>query len=83
MGLNADEDMQEVVRCVLTRFCKDEDHLIRTSMHYAQKGVVHYAEGTFPRVCLKSSFDQGDGEYPKGKFLKSLGYEQPIFKIPT
>lgn len=83
IGLDADKDMAEVVRCVMTRFCKNEEHLIATVKHYDELGVNHYIEGEFPRKCLKSSSDQGDGEYPKGKFLKALGYEQPVFKLPN
>lgn len=82
MGLNADEDMQEVVRCVMTRFCKDDAHWVATAKHYTELGVEFYSEGEYPQVCLKSSRDQGDGEYPKGKFLKALGYEQPTFWMP-
>lgn len=89
MGLDADADMAEVVEALFTRFCTDQEHLDRTSDHYMAMGVEHYYEGEFPRRCLKSSKDQGhftakDGtqalEYPKGKFLKALGYRTPVFK---
>jgi len=88
MGIDANEDMAEVVGALYSRFCTDEAHLKATSDHYFAKGVEHYYEGEFPRKCLKSSKDQGysmvDGqdvwEYPKGKFLKALGYRQPVFK---
>ena len=89
MGLDADADMKEVVDSLFSRFCVDQEHLERTSDHYLAMGVHHNFEGEFPRRCLKSSFDQGhyiskDGkpyiEYPKGKFLKALGYRTPVFK---
>jgi hypothetical protein len=89
LGLNADDDMTAVVDALFSRFCVDETHLNATSIHYLNMGVQHYYEGEFPRRCLKSSHDQGwteakDGsgywEYPKGKFLKALGYHQPEFK---
>jgi len=88
MGLDADDDMAEVVAAVLTRFCTDEKHLADTSAYYAMKGVEHYVGGEFPYKFLKSSRDQGksiaaDGsetwEYPKGKFLKAVGSRKPIF----
>lgn len=79
MGFDADADMQEVVAAVMTRFCEDEEHLDATAQHYSELGIEFYVEGEFPRVCLKSSKDQGDGEYPQGKFLKALGYRKPVF----
>lgn len=88
MGLDADADMAAVVESLFSRFCVNQQHLDATSNHYFGKGVAHVYEGEFPRKCLKSSCDQGlsivDGkevwEYPKGKFLKALGYHQPVFK---
>jgi predicted HAD superfamily Cof-like phosphohydrolase len=79
MGYDADRDMEEVVAAVMTRFCVDANQLIDTIQHYNELGVKFYAEGEFPRVCLKSSEDQGDGEYPRGKFLKAVGYRTPVF----
>ena len=89
MGYDADEDMREVVGALFSRFCVDEQHLKETSEHYTNLGVTHYSEGEFPTKCLKSAYDQGvftakDGtqamEYPQGKFLKALGYRQPVLK---
>lgn len=79
MGYDADRDMQEVIEAVMTRFCKDKDQLDATTMHYINKGVSFDVEGEFPRKYLKSNKDQGNGEYPKGKFLKSVGYRAPTF----
>lgn len=78
-GYDADRDMQSVISAVLTRFCADEAQLAATKAHFDSLGLEYYAEGEFPFVRLKSSKDQGDGEYPKGKFLKSVGYRQPVF----
>lgn len=89
IGASADEDMDEVLSSLYSRFCVDQKHLEETSDFYFTLGVAHYYEGEFPRKCLKSSLDQGmrfadDGtpymEYPKGKFLKALGYRSPVFK---
>lgn len=88
LGEDADADMTAVVDALYSRFCKDEKHLRATHLHYASIGVDCYDEGEFPTKCLKSSYDQGmtikDGaevwEYPKGKFLKALGYGKPVFK---
>ena len=79
MGYDAEQDMTAVVEALYTRFCRDEEHLRATAAHYTALGIEFYTEGVFPQVCLKSARDQGDGEYPKGKFLKALGYSQPTF----
>lgn len=78
IGAYPDADMHAVIDGVLTRFCRDEDELEATKYKYHKLGVKYYVEGVFPEVCLKSTEDQGD-EYPKGKFLKSVGYRLPIF----
>ena len=79
MGYDGDRDMRSVVEALYSRFCRDQPHLVETMVHFNNLGVEYYREGEFPFVCLKSSFDQGDGEYPKGKFLKAVGYSEPIF----
>lgn len=79
LSLDADRDMQAIVAALYTRFCRDEEHLAMTKLHYTEKGIAFYTEGEFPTVCLKSAFDQMMPEYPKGKFLKAVGYKQPEF----
>jgi hypothetical protein len=79
MGYDANRDMQSVIDGVMTRFCKDEVELEATKTKYDALGVRYVVEGVFPTVCLKSSEDQLMPEYPKGKFLKSAGYSQPVF----
>lgn len=78
MGIDADRDMETVVNAVMTRFVKDPDDLDATiNLHWA-KGVKNtYTQGEYPTMILKSSEDQPDA--PKGKFLKSASYKQPIF----
>ena len=78
IGADPDADMHAVIDGVLTRFCRDEAELQATKLKYDTLGVKYYVEGVFPEVCLKSAEDQGD-EYPKGKFLKSVGYRLPVF----
>lgn len=78
IGVDSDADMNAVIDGVLTRFCQDEESLRATCAKYANLGIEFVIEGSFPTVCLKSAFDQGD-EYPKGKFLKSVGYSQAVF----
>ena len=82
MGFDADEDMTEVISAVMTRFCKTPEQLLATCQYFDKLGVEYYVEGEFPTKYLKSSKDQGDGEYPKGKFLKAVGYRQPMFRKP-
>jgi hypothetical protein len=79
LGVDGDADMREVISAVMTRFCKDQEQLDTSRAKYNQLGIDYYIEGKFPTVCLKSFADQAMPEYPKGKFLKAVGYRQPIF----
>ena len=84
MGYDADVDTAEVVRAVMTRFCRDPAHLAATIEWYAGRGVSDvYYEGEFPRVALKARTEQRNlitGErISAGKFLKALGYAEPNF----
>jgi hypothetical protein len=79
MGYDADRDMHSVIDALYSRFCTSYEHLRDTEAYYSKKGIEYYVEGDFPYVCLKSAKDQGEGEYPKGKFLKAVGYHTPVF----
>ena len=83
LGADGDDDVTEVLRAVMTRFCRDRAHLADTVQHYTERGVKVFCGGEFPRAWVKSEVDQvgSDGErYAQGKFLKALGYEQPKLK---
>lgn len=78
MGIDADRDMNSVVDGVMTRFIKDEADKEATIALHAAKGVTDvYFEGDYPVMVMKSASDQPDA--PKGKFLKSASYSQPVF----
>lgn len=78
MGINADQDMDDVVDGVMTRFIKDEADLEATTEKHAAKGVTDvYLEGNYPTAVLKSAKDQPDA--PQGKFLKSASYKDTVF----
>lgn len=84
MGYDADADMATVVEAVMTRFCKNREDLEDTVTKYVRLGFppeVLRVEGEFPYKCVKvaADFTAPDGEYfPKGKFLKSASYKQPV-----
>lgn len=85
LQLDVERDMTSVVSAVMTRFCRDEAELCATEEKYDALGVDYYIEGEFPRVCLKSRYDQPgpNGDFlPKGKFLKSVGMSLPVFYRP-
>jgi hypothetical protein len=70
--------MHTVVDAVFTRFIKDEADKAATIALHAAKGVTDvYFEGEYPKMVMKSASDQPDA--PKGKFLKSASYSQPVF----
>lgn len=78
MGYDADVDMRSVIDGVMTRFVKDGDDLNATMAKHEANGVTKfYVEGVYPTVILKSAEDQPDA--PKGKFLKSASYKEPVF----
>lgn len=77
-GFLHDSDMRAVIAGVMTRFCQNQQQLEATCRRYGDEGIEFTVHGEFPNVYLKSAHDQGD-EYPKGKFLKSVGYSQPVF----
>lgn len=79
MGYDADRDMSAVIDSLYSRFCSTPEQLEATQRHFNDLDVEFYIEGDFPTVCLKSARDQGDGEYPKGKFLKAVGHKKPTF----
>jgi Phosphoribosyl-ATP pyrophosphohydrolase len=84
MGIDAERDMTEVVDAVMTRFCADPGQLTATVEKYEKAGVKFEVLGNFPRVFLRSAMDQQMPEYPKGKFLKSVGYRTPnLYALPV
>lgn len=79
MGYDGDNDMDDVVDGVMSRFVKDEDDKLATILLHAGKGVTEvYFEGEYPKMVMKSAVDQPDA--PKGKFLKSASYVNTVFR---
>lgn len=78
LGIDADADMRTVVNAVMTRFIKDDADKLATIVKHAVKGVTDvYFEGEYPTMIMKSASDQPDA--PRGKFLKSASYVEPVF----
>jgi len=81
MGIDGDRDMQAVITGVMSRFIKDDEDKAATIAAHAAKGVTQvYFEGEYPKMVMKSLVDQPDA--PKGKFLKSASYKEPVFYTP-
>lgn len=79
MGYDGDNDMDDVVDGVMTRFIKSPEDRCRTMELHHAKGVTQvYFEGEYPKVVMKSAVDQPDA--PKGKFLKSASYVNTVFR---
>lgn len=82
MGIDADRDMRSIVGGVMTRFIKDEADKAATIAKHAAKDVTEvYFEGEYPTMVMKSAVDQPDA--PKGKFLKSASFSEPVFYDPA
>lgn len=82
MGVNGDDDMHAVLDGVMTRFIKNDEDKEATVKKHAAKGVkAVYFEGDYPNMVMKSAKDQPDA--PKGKFLKSASFSEPVFPDPV
>lgn len=78
MGIDANADMEAVIGGVMTRFIKSDADKAATIAKHAVAGVTEvYFEGEYPTMVMKSAVDQPDA--PKGKFLKSASYSEPVF----
>lgn len=78
MGIDANRDMKDVVDGVMTRFVKDDADREATVSRHAARGVTDvYFVGEYPTMVMKSASDQPDA--PRGKFLKSASYAEPVF----
>lgn len=79
LGADGDNDMEDVVDGVMTRFVKNGDDKQATIAKHAAAGVTDvYFEGEFPRMIMKSGSDQPDA--PKGKFMKSASYRDTVWR---
>lgn len=78
IGHNADKDMDAVMTALYSRFCENIDILYKTIAFHKNKGVLEVTiHGKFPFAYIKSDGDYPDA--PKGKFLKSINYHEPVF----
>jgi len=86
LGFPADQDFKEVCRSNFTKFDKTEEDAKLTKAKYLEIGIETYYVGR-PRedvlvYVTYSAKDQvgTDGKsYPKGKWLKSIHFEEPVF----
>lgn len=85
IGVLHDDDMQDVIDGVMTRFVKDDSDKEATyanhnAKHKAKGGegeLQVYYEGEYPKMIMKSLVDQPDA--PKDKFLKSESFKDTVF----
>lgn len=82
-GVPVVEDMAEVDRSNMSKFCATEEDLWETMIKYRDLGVDTYVEGDFPMVRVKSAKEQVglDGkQYQAHKMLKSVSFSEPTFQ---
>lgn len=86
MNVDVVDDMLEVTKSNLSKVCPDEADAEQTQLKYKVMGVPTYREPcpTFDGFIIKvqETVRGTDGkEYPKGKFLKSVGnFVEPLFE---
>lgn len=83
-GFDADEDMAEVQRSNMSKFCSDRMEAVETAHKYEKLGVLcNYNQPSPGVIAVVSADDQTgfDGKaYPKGKLLKSVNFKEPNFQ---
>lgn len=82
-GVPVDEDMNAVDESNRSKFCCDQEEVDATVAKYQALGVEVYVDGEFPLKRVKSSKEQtgNDGNvYRANKMLKSIYFEEPVFK---
>lgn len=81
MGVNGDDDMESVLEGVMSRFIRNYADYEASMIKHGEKGItLTKLEGEYPTAVLRSAADQPDA--PKGKFLKSASYKEPVFTDP-
>lgn len=82
LGIDIDADMEEVNQSNLSKLCSTPEEARATLEKYQHIGLSVSLRGDFPEVAVISEADRHgtDGKfYPKGKALKSVGYNDPSF----
>ena len=86
LGFPADLDFQEVCRSNFTKFDKTREDAEETAAKYLEKGVETYYTGRphedtmlFVTFSAKDQVGNDGKHYPKGKWLKSIHFEEPNF----
>lgn len=80
-GFDANVDMKAVFDSNYSKLCATQEQLDASIAKYAAIGVEVLGQGTLPEASIISAKDQTvDGVfYPKGKFLKGVGFKKPVF----
>lgn len=86
LGFPADKDFKEVCRSNFTKFDKTEEDAKETAAKYLEKGVETYYVGrpredvlVYVTYLAKDQVGIDGKSYPKGKWLKSIHFEEPVF----
>lgn len=88
-GFNIDRDMEEVCSKLLTRLAPSEEVAEATVKHFSENVGVesHYSPSTVVAghytIRVKAQAVGTDGKtYAENKFLKALGFQEPVFSEP-
>lgn len=84
LGVAGDKDFHAVADALMTRFDRDYDNAVLTSIKYKERGVPTFSRETevegvyyYATIVAEDCVDQTNGEHlPKGKFLKSHAYHK-------
>lgn len=88
MGFPADEDFREVCRSNMTKFDLTIEDRVRTAAKYLEKGIETYSVSRqlspsepvyYITYSAKDQIGLDGKSYPKGKWLKSVNFQEPLF----
>ena len=89
MGISVQDDFDALMKSMVSKFDATEEDALKSQANYAAKGikteiVTSELAGQLRYVQL-SAEDQvvGGKSYPKGKFLKSYLFEEPVYRLPA
>lgn len=88
LGFPADEDFREVCRSNMTKFDLTIEDRVRTAAKYLEKGIETYSVSRqlspsepvyYITYSAKDQIGLDGKSYPKGKWLKSVNFQEPLF----
>lgn len=89
MNVDVQSDFDELMRSMLSKFDICMEDAVRSQVAYAEKGVItEIRPGTFDgtqyyiQISADDQVDSKGKRIPRGKYLKSFRFEEPVYLLP-